>query len=79
MGKNEQKPLKPDDPEMRDWTDSISSVIAYGGTDRADDILEEVVERASASGAAIPFASSTAYINTINVNDEATHPRQPRA
>ncbi len=74
MGKNEQKPLKPDDPEMRDWTDSISSVIAYGGTERADDILEEVVERARASGAAIPFASSTAYINTINVNDEATLP-----
>lgn len=74
MGKNEQKVVKPEDPEIRDWTDSISSVIAYGGTERADNILEEVVERARASGAAIPFASSTAYINTISVDDEAKLP-----
>ncbi|WP_290993387.1 hypothetical protein, partial [Hyphomicrobium sp.] len=70
MGKDERKVLKPEDPEIRDWTDSISSVIAYGGTDRADDILEEVVERARVSGAAIPFASSTAYINSISVDEE---------
>ncbi|MGO4683214.1 pyruvate dehydrogenase (acetyl-transferring), homodimeric type [Hyphomicrobium sp. 2TAF46] len=74
MGKNERKVLKPEDPEIRDWTDSISSVIAYGGTERADDILEEVVERARVSGAAIPFASSTAYINSISVDDEAKVP-----
>jgi pyruvate dehydrogenase E1 component len=74
MGNNEQKSLKPDDPEMQDWRESISSVIAYEGTERADDILEEVVERARASGAAIPFASSTAYINTIPVKDEPKIP-----
>ena len=44
MGKNEQKSPKADDPEMQDWRESISSVIAYEGTERADDILEEVVE-----------------------------------
>ena len=74
MGKNDQKVLKPEDPEIRDWTESISSVIAYGGTERADDILEEVVERARVSGASIPFASSTAYINTISLEDEAKLP-----
>ncbi len=74
MGKNEQKSLKPEDLEIQDWRESISSVIAYEGTGRADDILGEVVERARASGAAIPFASSTAYINTISVKDEAPIP-----
>ena len=74
MGKNEQKSLKADDAEMLDWTESISSVIAFEGTGRADDILKEVVERARRSGAALPFASSTAYINTIPVGDEAKHP-----
>ncbi len=74
MGKNDQKPLKVEDPEIQDWRESISSVIAYEGTERADDILGEVVERARSSGAAIPFASSTAYINTIHVNDEAPLP-----
>src|SRR5215470_14217660 len=74
MGKNEQKSLKAEDAEIQDWRESISSVIAFEGTERADDILEEVVERARVSGAAIPFASSTAYINTIPVRDEARLP-----
>ena len=74
MGKNDQKSRKAEDPEIQDWRESISSVIAYEGTERADDILGEVVERARASGAAIPFASSTAYINTIHVDDEAKLP-----
>ncbi|HET6388596.1 pyruvate dehydrogenase (acetyl-transferring), homodimeric type [Hyphomicrobium sp.] len=74
MGKDDQKVLKPEDPEIRDWTESISSVIAYGGTERADDILEEVVERARVSGASIPFASSTAYINSISPDDEPKLP-----
>ncbi|WP_024275322.1 pyruvate dehydrogenase (acetyl-transferring), homodimeric type [Hyphomicrobium sp. 802] len=74
MGKEEQKSSKAEDAEIQDWRESISSVIAYEGTERADDILGEVVERARASGAAIPFASSTAYINTIPVRDEAPLP-----
>src|SRR5512136_766247 len=63
-----------EDEEIREWTESISSVIAYEGSKRADDILKEVVARARHSGAALPFASSTAYINTIPVEDEARHP-----
>jgi pyruvate dehydrogenase E1 component len=74
MGKSEQKSLKPEDEEMRDWTESIASVIAFEGTGRADDILKEVVERARRSGAALPFASSTAYINTIPLREEVRHP-----
>jgi pyruvate dehydrogenase E1 component len=74
MGKSEQKSLKPEDAEMREWTESIASVIAFEGTGRADDILKEVVARARHSGAALPFASSTAYINTIPLRDEVKHP-----
>ena len=70
MGKSDRRSVAAQDAEVRDWTDSISSVIAYNGTERADDILEEVVERARVSGAAIPFASSTAYLNTIPMKDE---------
>lgn len=62
------------DAEIKDWTESISSVIAFEGTGRADDILEQVVAQARRSGAFLPFASSTAYINTIPVQDEIKHP-----
>jgi pyruvate dehydrogenase E1 component len=58
---------------MRDWTDSISSVIAFDGTQRADDILKQVVATARTNGALIPFASSTAYLNTIPVKNEPVH------
>lgn len=71
---NDQNSPKAEDLEIKDWQESISSVIAYEGTERADEILKEVVERARSSGAAIPFASSTAYINTIHVDDEAKLP-----
>lgn len=60
--------------EIRDWTDAISSVIAFEGTGQADDILEEVVDVARRHGAYVPFASNTAYINTIPVDAEPNHP-----
>src|SRR6185369_9820661 len=54
--------------------DSIASVIAFEGTGRADDILAEVVNAARRGGAYIPFASNTAYRNTISVEDAPKHP-----
>ena len=51
--------------EREEWTDAINSVIAFEGTGVADDILTEVVAAARRSGAKIPFAAHTAYINTI--------------
>ena len=79
MGNSEQRPAEhrgtpPADLEKQDWTESLSSVIAFDGTKRADDILGAVVEHARLRGAAIPFASSTAYFNTIALKDEPPHP-----
>ena len=70
MGRDQQG----DDVELREWTDSIASVIAFEGTGRADDILVEVVNAARRGGAYIPFASNTAYRNTISVEDAPKHP-----
>ena len=60
--------------EAQDWKDAISSVIAFEGTGRADDILEDVVAVARRSGAKLPFAAHTAYINTIPPSEEPPHP-----
>ena len=54
--------------EQKEWTDAISSVIAFEGTGRADDLLDEVVAVARRSGGRVPFAANTAYINTIPVD-----------
>ena len=51
--------------ETREWQDAIASVIALDGPDRADELLTSVVNAARISGAKIPFAANTSYINTI--------------
>ncbi len=60
--------------ELSEWADAISSVIAFEGTHYADDVLSNVVETARRSGARLPFAAQTAYINTIARGDEPHHP-----
>ncbi|MGI9525141.1 MAG: pyruvate dehydrogenase (acetyl-transferring), homodimeric type [Hyphomicrobiaceae bacterium] len=60
--------------ERKEWTDAIKSVIAFEGTGAADDILEDVVATARRSGAKIPFAAHTAYINTIPPEKQPDHP-----
>jgi pyruvate dehydrogenase E1 component len=66
--------LDSDAEETREWVDSISSVIAYEGTKRADHILQETVDAARKSGAKVPFAAYTAYFNTIAPGDEPAYP-----
>ena len=60
--------------EQKEWTDAISSVIAFEGTGRADDLLEEVVAVARRSGGRVPFAPNTAYINTIPLEAQPEYP-----
>ncbi len=60
--------------ERKEWIDAINSVIAFEGTGVADDLLEEVVSTAKRSGAKIPFAANSAYINTIPLEKQPEHP-----
>ena len=60
--------------ERKEWIDAINSVIAFEGTGAADDLLREVVATARRSGAQVPFAANTAYINTIPPDAEPRHP-----
>ncbi|MGO9461750.1 MAG: pyruvate dehydrogenase (acetyl-transferring), homodimeric type [Rhodomicrobium sp.] len=60
--------------EIQEWTDAISSVIAFEGPQRADAILDRVVVAARHSGAKLPFAANTAYMNTIPPDEEPAHP-----
>jgi pyruvate dehydrogenase E1 component len=69
-----EMPQLDDIAEQKEWTDAIASVIAFEGTGRADDLLDEVVAVARRSGARIPFAANTAYINTIPLEAQPEHP-----
>jgi pyruvate dehydrogenase E1 component len=64
-----------DDIEQRkEWVDAINSVIAFEGTGQADDVLESAVEAARRSGAHLPFASHTAYMNSIPPDKQPEYP-----
>jgi pyruvate dehydrogenase E1 component len=60
--------------ELREWSDAISSVINFEGTRYADDVLTNVVDTARRSGAHLPFAAQTAYVNTISPQEQPPHP-----
>ncbi|HTR57996.1 MAG TPA: pyruvate dehydrogenase (acetyl-transferring), homodimeric type [Casimicrobiaceae bacterium] len=66
--------MSPDvDPqETREWLDAIDGVLEHEGADRAQYLIEQVIDRARRRGAYIPFSANTAYINTIPVD------RQPK-
>jgi len=60
--------------EAREWTEAIASVIAVDGPNRADELLTRAVDVARHSGAKIPFAANTAYINSIPPDEEPPYP-----
>lgn len=53
------------DREALEWQEAIASVIAFEGSQRADELLGKTVETARREGAKLPFAAHTAYFNTI--------------
>ena len=63
-----------DQEELQDWLDSLESVIAEEGLERAHHIIEALIDRARRAGANLPFKATTAYLNTIHVRDEARNP-----
>ena len=64
-----------DDEAMatREWTDAITSVIAFEAPS-APTMCSKVVETARRAGARVPFAANTAYMNSISVAEEPKHP-----
>ncbi len=60
--------------ETQEWLDSLESVLAKEGEDRAHYLLTRMGELASRSGTQLPYAITTPYRNTIPVTHEARMP-----
>ncbi len=65
--------LAPDeDPqETQEWMQALSAVIATAGSDRAHYLLEQLLEHARQHSIDRPFSANTAYVNTIEPEQEA--------
>jgi pyruvate dehydrogenase E1 component len=58
-----QRDLDPE--ETREWMEALQSVLEREGPDRANFLLERLVNEARRAGAYIPYNANTAYLNTI--------------
>jgi pyruvate dehydrogenase E1 component len=64
-----------DDPqETQEWLDALEAVIDRVGVERAHVLIEALIDKARRAGANLPFKATTAYVNTIHLNDEARNP-----
>src|SRR5436305_13478653 len=68
--------LKPDVDvqETQEWLEALEAVVRHDGPERAQELLERVLEHARASGVPMEGALNTPYVNTIPVDREAPFP-----
>ena len=63
-----------DPTETREWLESIDSVLGTQGPERAHFLLNQMIEFARRSGAYLPYAPNTAYLNTISTGRQPEYP-----
>jgi len=63
-----------DPQETREWLSALEGVLATEGPERAQFLIEALIDKARRSGAFLPFSANTAYINTIPVEKQVRLP-----
>ncbi len=63
-----------DEAETREWLDALKAVIEVHGRERGHFLIEQLLEEARQNGIDLPFSATTAYVNSIEPEDEAMHP-----
>jgi len=64
----------PDPTETKEWIDSMESLVALAGRDRAHHILRSVHEHLQVDGIQLPYLVRSPYVNTIPVEDQPAYP-----
>jgi len=60
--------------ETTEWLESIDSVLAQHGPERAHFLLNQMIDFARRSGAYLPYSPNTAYLNTISTAHQPEYP-----
>src|SRR5260370_6557041 len=63
-----------DDQEVKEWLESLDSVMESSGSEVAAEILERLRAHATVSGIDLPFTANTPYANTIPARLEPLFP-----
>ena len=60
--------------ETQDWLEALESVVREEGVERAQYLLEQVLDKARLDGVDMPTGINTNYVNTIPPTQEAAYP-----
>jgi len=63
-----------DPEETAEWLESLDTLIQEQGTERARYIMRSLLQRAGAQSVGVPMVTTTDYVNTIPVDQEAPFP-----
>ncbi|HEX6921591.1 MAG TPA: pyruvate dehydrogenase (acetyl-transferring), homodimeric type [Actinomycetes bacterium] len=63
-----------DPEETAEWVESLDALIREQGTERAQFIMRSLLQRAGAQSVGVPMVTTTDYVNTIPVDQEAEFP-----
>lgn len=72
MANNHNTDLDP--VETREWLDALESVYVSDGAERVSYLLQQLINKAHATGVALSTAINTPYRNTINPSEEKQMP-----
>ena len=65
---------EPDRQALQEWHDAFDDVLRIEGPERASQLLSSLAARLTQTGAALPFAVTTPYRNTIPAHQQAPMP-----
>lgn len=65
---------EPDRQALQEWHDAFEDVLRIEGPERASQLLSSLAARLTQTGAALPFAVTTPYRNTIPAHQQAPMP-----
>ena len=60
--------------ETQEWLQALESVVREEGVERAQYLLEQVLDKARLDGVDMPTGITTNYINTIPADQEPAYP-----
>jgi pyruvate dehydrogenase E1 component len=63
-----------DPQETQEWREALDSVVEFDGVERAAFLLQQVQDEARRHAVPVPFSATTAYVNTIPVDEQPDHP-----
>ncbi len=66
-----------DPQETQEWQEALTSVIESEGAERAHFLIEQMIGQAREEGIDIPYSATTAYVNTIPVDQQPMYPGDP--